>query len=286
MRTVHPRERSGFTLLELLVVGAILAVLVGLLLPAVQKVRGAALRIQSASQIRQIALAMHGYAESRGGALPRADGVAASGAGYEWSHHVMLLPYLEQSAMYDHYQAQALKLVGNTWNLNSSTRLRIFEDPTDRSLNKLDRDAPYAVCSYALNALVFVPHARIDAIADGTSHTLAYATKYAWNCRGVRFSWTSSNLANPGFSIAAPTFADEVFGHAVPRPGVGVPAVTFQVAPTEEECDPTLPQTALPGGMVVALMDGGVRRLAPGVAPPAYWAAVTPAGGEVGAPDW
>jgi prepilin-type N-terminal cleavage/methylation domain-containing protein len=100
------RARRGFTLIELLVVIAIIAILIGLLLPAVQKVREAAARMTCSNNLKQMALGCHSY-ESSFGKLPPPRGTNSGGFTAYRGWLCELLPYIEQQALRDQ--------MGNTW---------------------------------------------------------------------------------------------------------------------------------------------------------------------------
>jgi len=137
------RSRSGFTLIELLVVIAIIAILIGLLLPAVQKVREAAARMKCQNQLKQLALACHNF-ESSNGRLPPGNLADPPGAAISFNYQyygtlALLLPYVEQDNLYRQITpAPNLNVTatgtswwnGSGWNV-SFNRVKAFECPSD-----------------------------------------------------------------------------------------------------------------------------------------------------------
>ena len=143
------RRRRAFTLIELLVVIGIVVLLIGLLLPAVQKVREAAARTQCQNNLKQIGLALHSYANDRGWfpAAYQADGLA-SGPGWGLS----ILPYLEQDNL-----ARQVPPGLPLWSANPAdsanapatrTRLKVFRCPSDRGPDTNPQTGGFAVSNY------------------------------------------------------------------------------------------------------------------------------------------
>ena len=315
------RLRSAFTLIELLVVIAIIAILIGLLLPAVQKVREAANRVKCANNLRQLGLAAHHYHDVQQH-LPPGIGYYPPAGGVFGPYFFHLLPYVEQDNLY----RSALGSVsypppdgpttvyypGN--NKVYSKPVPIFLCPSDPSVGPdgvvMVNGVSFGASSYAPNAMVIAQNgpqgkARIPTdIPDGTSNTILHAEKYArcsntnmapqfrdggtaWAYSGAApFPWQPPPMSPPrgGFG---PGFAIRAFA-AVGAPNAIGEASIFQVQPTPflGNCDPTRASTAHAGGILVGLADGSVRTLAPTMSGKTWWAAVTPAGGEVLGSDW
>jgi prepilin-type N-terminal cleavage/methylation domain-containing protein len=284
MRTISRSARQGFTQVELLVVIAIIAILIGLLLPAIQKVREAAARMQRINNLHQIILATHNYADSNNQSLPNVIGLNIANHTLDFSLYIQLMPYIDQGNLYASYQ----QVPGN---MSSQFVYSILLSPADPTLPT----PPQAVSSCAANAVLFGPQAKLDRVPDGASNTIAYAEHYSCYCGGSIYEWPLGAVpsSNSQPLVRRATFADQVLGDvypitlANPLASTGsVAGLTFQVQPTLAQCDPRIAQTPYSGGMPVAMLDGSVRTLAPGMSPATYWGAVTPNGGEVPGNDW
>lgn len=304
-----PVCRPGFTLIELLVVIAIIAVLIGLLLPAVQQVREAAARAQCANNLHQLGLAVHN-AHDVADRLPPAIGwfpvstnTPGNGYGNPFFH---LLPYVEQTAL---YQKSTLPFPpswrDSSFGGLSTTPLKIYVCPSDPTvlspglaargpLGQADR---WAAGCYAANVQVFgvvgnsltgtvltyQGFSRIPAsFTDGTSQTILFAEKYASCGRGGSL-WDAYDSAPPGVTFPyQPLLANQfAFGNAAVGPGS-----LFQLRPNSSVCNPAVAQTAHSGGIQVGLADGSVRNVNSGVSGATWWAAFTPAAGDLLGSDW
>jgi prepilin-type N-terminal cleavage/methylation domain-containing protein len=303
------RARRAFTLLELLIVVAILAILIGFLLPAIQKIREAAIKLRSKNNLKQIALATHHYASANSDVFPSLDGRPRPVYIEEfqmWGRQLDprvftgILPFLEVD-LFDPKLPYGF--------------VQAYVSPADPTAGLWKHPEPGMYgggpSNYPANAWAFAGRASLNnTFSDGTSNTFMFAEHY-YQCGGhVQFNYLT-DTRRPTFADGGPILNGNNPGDVYPvidsamriaRPSR--PGVTFQVAPRSwvaepapypeqprttpnpGECDSSLPQTPHRSGMLVALVDGSVRSLSPGITAETFWAAVTPAGGEVLGSDW
>ncbi|HEY7313514.1 MAG TPA: DUF1559 domain-containing protein [Gemmataceae bacterium] len=306
----------GFTLIELLVVIAIIAILIGLLLPAVQKVREAAARTQCSNNLKQMGLAVHNFHDTykRYPPLLGRNGVQQGGSAINspWGNvHFYILPYIEQTNFYNNTFSGA---DGNTpasgfrpWN-NRWYPIKTYVCPSDPSIpyNGIGANVVVAgwndnpsLTTYAANAQVFatvningqiVSQDLWDGSAsmpasfqDGTSNTIMFAERYGtcgyyMNSTGYAPGSGGSVWNWWGEDSAQPAFAIYNVG----------PGSLFQVQPKpfQTNCDVFRASTPHTGGMQVALCDATVRTLTQGISPTTWWAACTPNNGDLLGSDW
>jgi prepilin-type N-terminal cleavage/methylation domain-containing protein len=151
----HPRRRA-FTLIELLVVIAILAVLIGLLLPAVQKVREAAAKAKSQNNLKQIALASHSCHDANGRLPPMLGDYPTSGiSGGTGTVFFHLLPFVEQDNLYHNALDPATSRYEASYAGTNGAPVATYRNPADPSAGGQPTVNGLAVSGYAANFLVF-----------------------------------------------------------------------------------------------------------------------------------
>jgi hypothetical protein len=280
-------RRIGISMVELLVVLALLGFLLALLLPAVQKVRQAAARAQTLNNLKQMALALHNCNDVYKRLPPAFDKFA--GFKTPESVHVYLLPFIEQDNLYRQY------LNGQGKDLDKQI-IPVFTAPADPSL------VPPAagVQDLAANLRVFSDKglktkfdapmpalgrvepgsARIPAtFVDGTSNTMVFATRYGVCGEG------GSRYASPPNTNSAAFFGQNPAKVKASPTNV---SATYLLHPDPAKCPPTPLMAHSFGiyGIEVALADGSVRVVSARVSPHTWNAAVQPNDGETLGDDW
>jgi len=291
-----PRPRRGFTLIELLVVIAIIAILIGLLLPAVQKVRAAAARTQCTNQMKQLGIATHDINDTYGTLPPLCASAAGTPipagygpySGYGFTLFAFLLPFVEQGNLYNQMTASGPQY---------QTVVKNFLCPADPSSNNGRCTSGYtsdAVGNYLANAYVFANcgqgntfgSARIPAtFTDGTSNIIIYTEGYGTCGSTGSLSTAYGNLWNDSNSVWRPAF--NLTGSKGTVPTTYPLAPLFQVLPNyTTSCNINVPNSPHTGGIVVGLGDGSVRFVAQGISATTWAYACDPRDGLPLPSDW
>ena len=310
-------KRRGFTLIELLVVIAIIAVLIALLVPAVQKVRESAARTQCLNNLKQIGVAVHAINNTYGVLPPAAapDGWTATTTcavpyrGNNWTFHAWLLPYIEQQPLYDMLTLGSSPpggYCGGQYMVNIPTYRCPSDNTTSASTGFSQTLAGgaenFAVSNYVSNYLCFGdPYAASDAACiqgfssiprsfpDGTSVTIIFTEAYG-SCGSTGGVNVSGNADTASLWADSTTPWRPIFCHNTATKTVNpgfAPCNMFQVQPTEfGTCDPSASQSPHTGGINALLGDGSVRFVAMGISANTWADACDPRDNNPPGSDW
>jgi len=303
--------KKAFTLIELLVVIAIIAILVGLLLPAVQKVRQAAMATQCQNNLHQLGISIHNYASANSQQLPPA---STRNPSPTLNILNILCPYIEQGPLYSAALATTDgascdgPVPGAPSGSLRTVVVKSFICPLDPSVSNgyaANEVGGWAANCYSPNWQVFgnsviggplgdnwVAPYSIGNIPSGTSNVVAIAERYA-ACQnstttpdgfgGNLWAWPGGDWGPMYWGV---TFANSPWGqNGNPWVNWNLP-MQIQPNPWNTNCDPTRPSTGHSSAGQVLLMDGSVRGVSGSVTPATWITVITPNSGVPAGPDW